>query len=267
MPTVDDTRAGRPGPVRTAANKVPEITAFFWLTKILTTGMGEATSDYLSHTWGRVPAVVVCGLALLISLVLQFSVRRYVTWVYWLAVVMVSVFGTMAADDVHAFLHLPFWASTVLYAVLLAAVFVCWYAVERTLSIHGINTRRREGFYWATVLATFALGTAVGDWSASTLKLGYLPSGLIFGVLILVPAVAHLRFGMNAIAAFWCAYVLTRPLGASFADWSDAAHRRHGLGLGTGPVSLVSTLVIVALVAYLAISGKDTRPVPATEAG
>jgi uncharacterized membrane-anchored protein len=189
--------------------------------------------------------------------VLQFSTRRYVTWVYWLAVVMVSVFGTMAADDVHHDLKLPFWGSTLMYALLLAAIFAAWYATERTLSIHSIVTRRREAFYWATVLATFALGTAAGDWTATSLRLGYLDSGVMFVVLILVPAVAHRWFGLAAVPAFWFAYVLTRPLGASFADWLGASAKRHGLGLGAGPVSLVSTVVIVALVTYLARSGKD----------
>jgi uncharacterized membrane-anchored protein len=257
MSTIDDAKAGKPGSVRSITTKVPEITVYFWVVKILTTGMGEATSDYFSHTLGRVLAGVIGGLALLAALVLQFSVRRYVTWAYWLAVVMVSVFGTMAADDVHFILHLPFWASTVLYAVVLTAIFVAWYAVERTLSIHSIDTRRREGFYWATVLATFALGTAVGDWTASSLQMGYLASGLMFGVLILIPAVAHRGFGLNPIAAFWFAYVLTRPLGASFADWLDASHKRHGLAFGAGPVSLVSSVVILALVGYVAVSGKD----------
>ena len=260
MATADDMNSVR---ARVAAVKVPEITVYFWITKILTTGMGEATSDYFSHELGRGLAALLAGSGLVVALVVQLSVRRYLTWLYWLVVVMVSVFGTMAADDVHHYLDLPFWGSTVLYAVLLAAVFVVWYAVEHTLSIHSITTRAREGFYWATVLATFALGTAAGDWTASTLKLGYLAAGVMFGVIILVPAVAHRWFGMNSVLAFWFAYVLTRPLGASFADWFSASHRRHGLGWGTGPVSLVSTIVIVGLVSYLAISGKD---VPADDA-
>ena len=232
--------------------KVPEIIVLFWVTKILTTGMGEATSDYLVSHFARVVAVVIGLLAFAAALAWQLWVRRYVVWVYWLAVAMVAVFGTMAADALHIGLGIPYIVSSAFYAVVLAAVFVTWYRTEGTLSIHSIHTPRRELFYWATVLATFALGTAVGDMTASTLHLGYLDSGLLFTGLFLVPAVAYWRFGLNPIVAFWSAYVLTRPLGASFADWLDKSARLGGLALGDGTIAIISTGVIAAFVAYLA---------------
>lgn len=237
-----------------ALSKVPEIIVLFWLTKILTTGMGEATSDYLVYGINRYAAVMIGFVAFAIALVWQLWVHRYIVWVYWLAVSMVAVFGTMAADVLHIGLGIPYAVSTAFYAIALAAIFVTWYRTEGTLSIHSIRTPRRELFYWATVLATFALGTALGDMTASTLKLGYLDSGLLFTGLFLVPAFAYWKLGMNAIFAFWFAYVLTRPLGASFADWLDKSKSIGGLGLGNGPVAALSALVIVGFVAYLAIT-------------
>jgi len=188
---------------------------------------------------------------------LQFSVRRYNSWAYWLAVVMVAVFGTMAADVLHVGLGIPYAASTAFYSVVLAVIFVLWYRSEGTLSIHSIYTRRRELFYWATVLATFALGTAAGDLTAKVVGLGYLGSGVMFAVVIAIPYVGYRWLGLNPVVAFWFAYIVTRPLGASFADWLAWPPSAGGLGLGHGVVSLVSTLIIVGLVAYLAVSGKD----------
>ncbi len=170
----------------------------------------------------------------------------------WLAVVMVSVFGTMATDALHVELGIPYAASTTFYAAALAAIFTVWSRTENTLSIHSITTRRRELFYWATVLTTFALGTAVGDLTAVTMHLGCFSSGVLFGVLIAIPALAHWRFRLPAIPAFWFAYVLTRPLGASFADWAGVSHARNGLGVGTLEVSLVLLVAITGLAAYLA---------------
>jgi uncharacterized membrane-anchored protein len=170
---------------------------------------------------------------------------------------MVGVFGTVAADVLHVGLGVPYVVSTTLYAIVLTAVFMTWQRSELTLSIHSILTRRRELFYWAAVLATFALGTAAGDMTARTLGLGYLGSGVMFAVLIAVPAVAYRRFGMNAVLAFWFAYIVTRPLGASFADWMAVPHNRGGLGFGYGPVSIVLAVLIVAFVAYLASSRID----------
>ena len=235
------------------------MTLFFWVTKVLTTGMGETTSDFLATHLDQVVAVGLGGIAFVAALALQFSARRYTAWIYWTAVVMVSVFGTMAADVLHVGLGIPYAVSTAFYAVVLAAVLTAWYATERTLSIHSIRTRRREGFYWATVMATFALGTALGDWTATTLHLGYWASGVLFAVLIAVPVVAHRWFRMNPVPAFWFAYIVTRPLGASFADWMAVTRVRGGLGWGTGPVSLAWAVAILGFVGYLAAA---SRPRP-----
>ncbi len=240
------------------ANKVPEVTVYFWIIKVLTTGMGETASDYLAHRLGPIPAVGLGGVGLVASLVLQFAVRRYVAWVYWTAIVMVSVFGTMAADVLHAGLGVPYTISTPLFMVALATVFAIWYASERTLSIHTINTRRRETFYWATVLATFALGTAAGDLTA-TIGLGYLGSAVLFAVAICVPALAHGGGILGAVTAFWSAYVITRPLGASIADWMALPRSRGGLDWGLGPVTLSWTVAILGFVAYLAVSRRDVQ--------
>src|SRR5215471_14369259 len=240
-------------PQRNPLTKVPEVTAYFWITKVLTTGMGEATSDYLVHRFNPEIAVVLGFTAFVAAMVLQFSIRRYNTWVYWLAVVMVAVFGTMAADVLHVGLGIPYAVSTAFYSVVLAVIFVLWYRSEGTLSIHSIYTRRREVFYWATVLATFALGTAAGDLTAKVVGLGYLGSGVMFAVVIAIPYVGYRWFGLNAIVAFWFAYIVTRPLGASFADWLAWPPSAGGLGVG----SLVSTLIIAGLVGYMSVSGKD----------
>ncbi|MET7289326.1 hypothetical protein [Streptomyces sp. NPDC005573] len=245
-------------PLRTMANKVPEATVCFWLIKVLTTGMGETASDLLARLLGPVPAVALGGLVLAASLIVQFAVRRYIAWVYWTAVVMVSVFGTMAADVLHVGLGISYTVSTPLFLVALTAVFALWYASERTLSIHSVRTRRREAFYWAAVLATFALGTAAGDLTATT-GFGYLGSIALFAAAICVPAVAHRFAGLNAVTAFWTAYVVTRPLGASLADWMAVGQARGGLGLGLGPVTLAWTAAIACLVTYLAVSRGDAE--------
>ncbi|BDM72050.1 membrane protein [Streptomyces nigrescens] len=241
-------------------SKVPQVTALFWGVKVLTTGMGETASDYLGRTLGPIPAGCLGLAGFLLFLVLQFRATRYRPWTYWSAIVMVSVFGTMAADVVHVVAGIPYTVSAVAFTVALAALLAAWYRAEGTLSIHSVRTRRRETFYWATVLATFALGTAVGDLTAGTFHLGYLPSGVLFAALIAVPALSGRFLGLNAVAAFWGAYVLTRPLGASFADWMGVSTARGGLGWGTGPATLALTVPIVLLVGYLAISHKDTPP-------
>ncbi|WP_405754344.1 hypothetical protein OG372_30535 [Streptomyces sp. NBC_01020] len=241
-------------------SKVPEVTVWFWVVKVLTTGMGETASDYLARVLGPVLAGALGLTGLVALLVLQFRTTRYNAWTYWSAIVMVSVFGTMAADVVHVVVGVPYAVSAAGFAVALAAVLMTWYASEGTLSIHSIRTRRREGFYWATVLATFALGTAVGDLTAGTLHLGYFPSGVLFAALIAVPALCRRFLGLNAVAAFWWAYVLTRPLGASFADWMGASTHHAGLGWGTGPVSLALLVPIVILVNHLAVSERRHTP-------
>ncbi|MGO9198402.1 MAG: hypothetical protein ACLQK4_14900 [Acidimicrobiales bacterium] len=239
--------------------KVPELTAYFWITKVLTTAMGEATSDYLVHRFPAVIAVALGGVALAMSLVLQFYVRRYVAWIYWLAVSMVAVFGTMAADALHIGLGIPYDISTGFFSVVLVVVFLSWHSVEKTLSIHSIYTPRREAFYWAAVMATFALGTAAGDMTASTMGLGYFLSGVLFAVLIAAPAVAYRLFGLNEVFAFWFAYVVTRPLGASFADWADKPRDLSGLGAGNGPVGVALTILIIGVVVFLTITRKDVE--------
>ena len=218
--------------------------------------MGESSSDYLVYHINPYIAVILGGLGLLASLVLQLLVRRYVPWIYWLAVTMVAIFGTMAADVIHIVLGIPYLRSTVFFTIALAIIFSVWYASEKTLSIHSINTFRRELFYWAAVLATFALGTAAGDMTAATLGLGYFASGVLFAVLFAIPALAHRFLGLNAIVAFWFAYIMTRPLGASFADWFAKSYL-GGLGLGDAKVSLVLTILIIGLVGYMTITRKD----------
>ena len=240
-------------------NKVPEITIYFWIVKILTTAMGEATSDYLVYHINPYLAVILGGIGFVVALFLQFTVRRYMAWVYWLLVVMVAIFGTMVADVTHIVLGVPYDLSTTAFAIILTMVFVFWYRVERTLSIHSIVTRRREVFYWAAVLSTFAMGTATGDMTAMTLHLGYLASGILFIVLFILPAIGFFGFRLNGIFAFWFAYVMTRPLGASFADWFSKPPSITGLGYGDGVVAGILTVFIVILVGYLTVTRRDVQ--------
>ncbi|HEY7147466.1 MAG TPA: hypothetical protein VH637_24735 [Streptosporangiaceae bacterium] len=241
------------------ALRVPEITAWFWVIKALSTAMGEATSDYLVRVLDPVPAVLAGFAGFTVALVLQFSMRRYLAWTYWLAVVMVGVFGTMAADVLHVGLGVPYSESSVLYAIVLAAVFLSWQLTEHTLSIHTIGTARREAFYWAAVVATFALGTAAGDLTAVTFHLGYFFSMVVFAALIAVPAAGYRWLGWSPVLSFWFAYVVTRPLGASFADWAGKPASLSGLGLGDGRVALVLTVAIACLVGYLAVTRADVQ--------
>jgi uncharacterized membrane-anchored protein len=258
--SIDELNSDRvPASIRRAAVRVPAVTAVFWITKGLTTGMGESSSDYLVHLLPPALAVALGGLALTAALALQFAARRYVPWIYWLAVAMVGVFGTMAADVLHVGLGVPYLVSTAFFAAALVVVFVVWYATEKTLSIHSIHTTRREVFYWAAVMTTFALGTAAGDMTAVTLNLGYFASGLMFIVVVAIPAVGHRWFGLNAILAFWFAYIATRPLGASFADWMGVSHARRGLDMGAGPVSLALAVLIVGFVVYMTVNHRATN--------
>jgi uncharacterized membrane-anchored protein len=252
-------RGGPAAPAGYAASKVPLITACFWIIKLLSTAMGEATSDYMVRTINPVIAVLLGFTGFVIAMVLQFRANAYNAWIYWLTVVMVAVFGTQAADVLHIKFGVPYIASTAFYAVVLAVIFVLWYRTEGTLSIHSIRTPRREAFYWATVLATFAMGTATGDLTAKTLNLGYLASGTWFSIAFAAVAVAHWKFRLNPILAFWIAYVLTRPVGASFADYVAFPHSVGGLGVGHGQVALVLTVVIAILVGYLAVTRKDVE--------
>ncbi|MCW2522250.1 MAG: hypothetical protein JWO63_585 [Frankiales bacterium] len=242
------------------AAKVPEIGILFWVIKILTTGMGEATSDYLGNSNLVLAGLIgVGGFAL--ALWLQFRARRYQAVRYWFAVMMVAVFGTMVADGLHVALNLPYPFTTAFYAAAVGVIFFCWHRSEGTLDIHSITTRRREVYYWVTVLATFALGTAAGDLTATSMHLGYFASGVLFTIVIAIPALARWRFGLNPVLAFWFAYVLTRPLGASFADWLGKPHQTGGgLGWGDGVVSGIALIAIVALVGYVAVTRRDIQP-------
>lgn len=239
--------------------RVPEVTVLFWVIKGLSTAMGEGTSDYLVHRFDPVVAVGLGFVGFVVALALQFSMRRYLAWTYWFAVVMVGVFGTMAADVLHVGFHVPYIASSLLYAVVLAAVFYLWQRTEHTLSFHTIDTPRREAFYWLAVVATFAMGTAIGDLTATTFRIGYFGSLVLFAVLITVPAVGYRLLGWNAVFCFWSAYVLTRPLGASFADWIGKPPAIGGLGWGDGSVALSLSAAIVVLVAYLAVTKVDVQ--------
>jgi uncharacterized membrane-anchored protein len=255
-----DTRGGAAHPLHRIPGelrKVPEITVYFWIIKLLSTALGESTSDYLVYHINPYSAVALGGIGLAAAMALQLAAPRYVAWIYWLAVLMVAVFGTMAADAMHIELGIPYLVSTSFFALALAVVFVAWYARERTLSIHSIVTRRRELFYWATVMATFALGTAAGDLTAFTLGWGFFAAGLLFVGLIALPALAYWLLELNAIVAFWFAYIMTRPLGASLADWLGKPHSLRGLDLGDGPVSLVLALVIIGFVGYLTVTRID----------
>ncbi|MDM5450912.1 COG4705 family protein [Peribacillus simplex] len=230
--------------------KVPEITLYFWITKLLTTGMGEVASDYLFENLNPLISAPLSVLIFVAAMILQFKVRRYIPKVYWLVVIMVSIFGTMAADVVRVGLGIPYIVSTIFFIVALAVVLIAWYSKEKTLSVHSIFTRRREIFYWITVLVTFALGTAAGDMTASSMHLGYFSSGLLFTFLLVIPALGYRLFGLNEIFAFWFAYIMTRPVGASFSDWLAASHSHGGLGIDKGIVSLVLLIFIILLVIF-----------------
>jgi uncharacterized membrane-anchored protein len=242
---------------RRLAKKVPELTVYFWVIKVLTTGMGETTSDFFVHRYNPYVVVVAGAAVLAVTVVWQLALQKYNPWVYWLAVSMVAVFGTMAAGILHVYMGIPYVLSASIYAAAVTVIFVLWYLSERTLSVHSIYTRRREVFYWAAVLGTFAMGTAVGDMTAVSFQLGFLASGVLFAVVIAIPAVAHRLLHLNEIVAFWFAYIITRPLGASFADWLAVPSSQGGLDLGKGPVSVVLWLLIFGFVAYLAISHRD----------
>lgn len=238
--------------------KVPEILAMFWVIKLLTTGLGESASDFLGQT--NVPMAGIIGIGgLYLSLRLQLRRREYHAPTYWFAVLMVAVFGTMLADGVRDGLSISYTVTSAVYAVILAAIFLVWHRSEGTLSIHSITTRRRECFYWAAVLTSFALGTALGDLTAIQLNIGFLPSAWVFLGMLLAPAIAW-RLGLNGVVAFWCCYALTRPVGASFADWFGKPRPQSGLDLGDGPTSGVALLVFLVLVAFVAWRKRDIQP-------
>ena len=247
-----------PAPV---AAKVPEVIFVFWMVKILTTAGGEATSDYLK-TWGNIRGGATEVLVFVVGLVLQFATRRYRALAYWFLAFAIAIFGTGVSDFLHLDVHVPYAGTTLLWAVVLVTIFWLWQRNEGTLSIHSITTQRREAFYWATVFATFALGTALGDFTATSLNLGFLASGILFGVLILLPALAWWRLGLNSIAAFWMSYVLTRPLGASFADYLNKPRALSGANFGDGPTAVVFAVAVFVLVLYLAAARPDIQQGP-----
>lgn len=239
--------------------KVPEITALFWIVKLLTTALGESTSDFLVFHMNKFLAVFIGFCIFMVSMFIQFKTKKYNVWAYWFAVAMVAVFGTMAADGLHIQLHVPYAASTTAFFVALIIIFSLWHKSEKTLSIHTITTKRREVFYWLSVLATFALGTAAGDLMATTIGLGYFKAGLIFSAMLLIPAIIFFITRKNEVLWFWTAYVLTRPVGASFADWFGKSKSVGALGYGDGHVAIVLFVIIFILVAYLAFSRIDIK--------
>jgi uncharacterized membrane-anchored protein len=288
VPAMNATTAPRLGVTsrgRQMLNKVPEVTIFFWIIKILATTVGETASDYLNETlgFGLHNTIFVMGALLIVMLVVQFRSQRYVPWIYWLTVVLISIVGTLITDNLTDGYHVPLNTSTAVFAVLLALTFAAWYSSERTLSIHSITTRRRESFYWLTILFTFALGTAAGDnlqeqtgWSLEAL------AALWAGAIALITLAHygmkwylddhHRRQSSNAVLAFWLAYIMTRPLGASMGDLLTTPKDESpaGLGLSTNGVSIVFAVIIIGLVAYLTtskidvIEKVDPEPEPAT---
>ena len=243
-------------------NKVPQVTLLFWIIKVLCTTVGETAADYLNDTlgFGLTNTTYIMGALLVVVLAAQFRARRYMAPLYWSAVVLISIVGTLITDNLTDGYGVALTTTTTIFAVALAATFVGWYAVERTLSIHTIVTARREAFYWLTILFTFALGTAAGDLIAERWALGYRDSVLLFAAMIAIVAIAHYRLRLASVPAFWAAYVLTRPLGASIGDYMSQARTDGGLGLGTTDTSLAFLGVILALVAYLALTRRDTTP-------
>jgi uncharacterized membrane-anchored protein len=240
-------------------NKVPRITLYFWIIKILCTTVGETAADFINTklNLGLNGTTIVMGILLIVALIFQFRTRKYIPAYYWIAVVLISVVGTLITDNLTDNLGISLVKTTVVFSVMLAIVFLVWYAVEKTLSIHEINTFRREGFYWLAILFTFALGTASGDLLAERLKLGYWLSALAFAGGIILVLLAYKYFRLNDILAFWIAYILTRPLGASIGDYLSQPLKEGGLGLGTAITSLIFLTAITFTVIYLTRSKKD----------
>ncbi|KIZ19212.1 membrane protein [Streptomyces natalensis] len=240
-------------------NKVPEVTVYFWVIKVLCTTVGETAADLLNEKLG----MGLTGVSLLMSvllaavLVAQFRTAVYRPGVYWLAVALISVVGTLISDNLTDNLGVPLEASTVAFAIALLVVFVAWYRSERTLSIHHVDTTRRESFYWLAVLFTFALGTAAGDLVAERMDLGYWISAGLFALAIAAVAVAHFALGLDAVWSFWIAYILTRPLGASIGDYLSQPTGDGGLGLGTVITSVLFLAVILGMVVFLTVTRRD----------
>lgn len=243
----------------TMLNKVPKITVIFWLIKLLAVTVGETAADYmnLDLRFGLTNTSLILAALLAVALAFQFLQNKYKPGIYWTAVVLISVVGTLVTDNLSDGLGVPLIDSTIGFSIALAITFAVWFSFEKTLSIHSIFTRRREAFYWLAILFTFALGTAAGDLTAEQFGIGYLQTGLIFGAIIAAITFCYFVLHMNAILAFWVAYILTRPLGASFGDWfsQDTAH--GGLGFGTVNTSYIFLAAIAGLVGYLIVTRKD----------
>jgi uncharacterized membrane-anchored protein len=240
------------------AAKVPEVIFLFWVVKILTTAGGEALSDYLK-TYGNFKGGGVELVLFFAGLMVQFSTRRYNAFEYWFFAFAIAVIGTGVSDFLHLDVGIPYAGTTLLWLAVLLLIFFIWHRSEGTLSIHSITSQPREAYYWATVFATFALGTALGDYTATSLNLGYLDSGVLFSVVILIPALARWRFGLNGIAAFWMSYVMTRPLGASYADYLSKPKRLTGINFGDGPTAAAFAVAVLVLVIYLAVARPDIQ--------
>ncbi|EEK72842.1 MULTISPECIES: COG4705 family protein [Bacillus cereus group] len=240
-------------------NKVPEITIFFWIIKIMATTVGETGADFLNTNlnFGLTKTTFVMSALLLITLFFQFRLKKYVPGIYWLTVLLISVVGTLVTDNLTDNFGVALETTTIVFTLSLMATFAAWYVSEKTLSIHSIYTTKREAFYWLAILFTFALGTAAGDLVAESLNLGYWISALIFAALIGAVTVAYYRFKLNAVLAFWIAYILTRPFGASFGDYLSQPHDSGGLGLGTVGTSVLFLVIILSLVIYLTKTKKD----------
>jgi len=239
--------------------KVPEITAIFWFAKIMSTAFGEALSDWLNLRFDPFIVVPIAGIACLVVLLIQLFAKRYRPLLYWSAVAMVAIFGTMVADVIHVQFGVPYLVSTIGFAIILAVILFSWWKVEKTLSIHSIHTRHREIFYWLTVIATFALGTAVGDLAAVTFHLGYLASGVIFAGIMLIPLILSRHVFANKVSqvfVFWFAYILTRPLGASFADFFS---KPNGLNVGDGIVAIVLFLLMSVAVLFMLLNRRERQ--------
>ncbi|MEO6145491.1 MAG: hypothetical protein ABIT70_00280 [Sulfuriferula sp.] len=249
-------------------NRVPEVTLFFWLIKIMATTVGETAADFLSATLNLglgITSYIMGGL-LIVALLIQFKLKRYVPASYWLVVVLVSIVGTLITDRLVDEAGVSLVTTTIVFGIALAATFALWYSSEKTLSIHSILTAKRELFYWAAILFTFALGTAAGDLFAEGMHLGYAPSALLFGAVIAVITFAHYVFKLNAVLAFWLAYILTRPLGASMGDLLSQPVTNGGIGLGTVGTSAIFLVVIVSLVSYISVQQKrQLLPVSTTK--
>jgi len=250
-------------------NKVPEVTVYFWLIKVLCTTVGETFADNLNENLGLglSGTSYLMGALLIAVLVFQFRARKYVPGIYWLAVVLISVVGTLVSDNLVENYGVTLETTTIAFSAILICVFASWYAVERTLSVHTIFTTRREAFYWLAILFTFALGTSAGDFLSEQLELGYLAALGIFAGAIVIVAILHFGLKLNAILSFWLAYILTRPLGASIGDYLASPTGEGGLGLGTNLTSVIFLSTILALVVFLAISKRDViRSGPAAAA-